>query len=246
MTKLIINLVKIIVSILIGLLATSCEIKIDGIESISGNKKVVTENRTVNEPFTQIEASRGLDVEVTQSDILSIVVEADENLLDHIETKISNGTLKITSDKNIKRAKSKKIKISVSNPEKVRASSAAEIEFKNTVIIPSITLKSSSGGEINATVEAENIIGESSSGGEISIEGKALFLEVSASSGGEIDAKDLLANEITASASSGGTVKVRPILSLDGKASSGGTINYYNEPKSVIKKVSSGGSIKRK
>lgn len=244
MTKLIMNLVKIIVSILIGLFATSCEIKIDGIDSIQGNGKIVTENRTVNEPFTKIEASRGLDIEVIQSEVLSISVEADDNLLEHIETKINNGILKISSDKNIRRSKSKKIKVTVTNLEKISVSSAAEVEIKNTLITPSISFKASSGGEIEAIVEAEKITCNSSSGGEISLHGKALFIDVSVSSGGEINAEELLSNQVIASASSGGSIKTHPIISLDGKVSSGGSISYYNEPNSITKQINSGGSIR--
>ena len=59
----------------------------------------------------------------------------------------------------------------------------------------------------------------------------------------DIDAENLLSNEVTAKSSSGSGIKVHPIVSLDAKASSGSDIKYYNNPKTITKATSSGGSV---
>ena len=50
-------------------------------------------------------------MEITQGNENSITIVADENLHDYIQTDIDNGSLKITSNKNIRSAKEKKIKV---------------------------------------------------------------------------------------------------------------------------------------
>jgi hypothetical protein len=104
-------------------------------------------------------------------------------------------------------------------------------------------LNTSSGGEIEAVIEYEKVSCDASSGSRLTVSGKALLLETSSSSGSEINAEELAANEIVADASSGSFTKVKPIIKLKGTASSGSSITYYQNPKTLIKTESSGGSV---
>ena len=244
MIKLIVYITKTIVAILVALVVASCQYSIDLGDSIKGSGNVISENRPVNGDFTSIEVSRGIDVIVTQSNIKSIEVKADDNIIEHISTDINNSILTITLDKSVKNLSSKKVYVTLPNIESLRSTSGSSISSKNTLVVKSIDVKSSSGSEINIDVEAGKIICESSSGSEISVEGKAIKLEASSSSGSEIEAQNLLANDIIANSSSGSSIELHPIISLNAKASSGSDIIYHNNPKSLTKKSSSGGSIK--
>lgn len=244
MIKLIVYITKTIVAILVALVVASCQFSFDLGDSIKGSGNVISENRPVNGDFTSIEVSRGIDVIVAQSNIKSIEVKADDNIIEHISTDINNSVLTITLDKSVKNLSSKKVYVSLPNIESLRSTSGSSISSKNTLVVKSIDVKSSSGSEINIDVEAEKIICESSSGSEISVEGKAIKLEASSSSGSEIEAQNLFVNDIIANSSSGSSIELHPIISLSAKASSGSDIVYFNNPKSLTKKSSSGGSIK--
>ena len=244
MIKLIVYITKIIVAILVALVVASCQFSFDLGDSIKGSGNVISENRPVNGDFTSIEVSRGIDVIVAQSYIKSIEVKADDNIIEHISTDINNSVLTITLDKSVKNLSSKKVYVSLPNIESLRSTSGSSISSKNILVVKSIDVKSSSGSEINIDVEAEKINCESSSGSEISLEGKAIKLEASSSSGSEIEAQNLLVNDIIANSSSGSSIELHPIISLSAKASSGSDIVYFNNPKSLIKKSSSAGSIK--
>ena len=94
---------KLVIITAMAALFISC--KISGID---GNGNVTTENRNVTGDFTSIEASNGLEVVIEQSETKSITVEADENLQQHIITKIENDVLIIESKKQA--AGTKKLK----------------------------------------------------------------------------------------------------------------------------------------
>lgn len=222
----------------------SCQFSLDLGDSIKGDGNLIKENRPVLGEFTNIEVSKGIDVYITQEDVKSIVVEADKNIIEYITTDISDGTLKISIEKSVKFSKSRKVYVSMPNVENLRASSGSSINSKNKLVVKSIDAKASSGAEINLTVESEKTICETSSGSEIEIDGKTLNLIAESSSGSDIDAEKLLSNEVMAKSSSGSGIKVHPIVSLDAKASSGSDIKYYNNPKTVTKATSSGGSVK--
>ena len=244
MIKLIVYITRTIIVVLLSILMSSCQFSLNLGDTIKGDGNVVKENRPVSGEFTNIEVSKGIDVYITQEDAKSIVVEADKNIIDYITTDISDGTLKISIEKSVRNSKSRNVYVSMPNVENLRASSGASINSKNKLLVRSIDVKASSGSGINLTVETEKTVCETSSGSEIEIDGKTLNLIAESSSGSDIDAENLLSNEVTAKSSSGSGIKVHPIVSLDAKASSGSDIKYYNNPKTITKATSSGGSVR--
>jgi len=245
MMKFIVFITKIIVTAAVAILFSSCKFDLDLNSGIDGDGNVVTENRNNNTPFTGIEISRGLELEIEQSSETSITVIADKNLQNHISTDINNGILTITSDVDIKDAASKRIVVKLPNITSLQASSAAFIKGNNTIKGQNIELTTSSAAEIKMSLEAENVTAECSSAGSMQLRGKTLKLEVDASSGSVLDAEQLLANDIISDASSGSVIDVHPLVSLKAAASSGSSITYHNEPKIISKDSSSGGSISK-
>lgn len=246
MIKLIIQMTKVVITILSLLLLQSCVNTNWGNETISGNGKIVEVNRTVTEPFNAISAKNGLEVIITPESNVSIVVDADENLQDHIFTEVKEGTLIIYSDVNIMDAEAKKIHVSASNINKIASSSGATVKSKKELNYSNLELESSSGSTINIDVAANSLFCESSSGSSIRVKGKANSINTKSSSGSSIHLEQLLAENGVASASSGSTTKVQVTNELKAEASSGASINYYAKPNSLIVDESSGGSIRSK
>ncbi len=230
-----------------GTLLGSCkyDVDLDLSPGIKGDGNIVTENRNNDTPFSAIEISRGLELEVEQSNQSSITVIADKNLQNHISTDINNGVLTITSDVNIRDASSKKIIVKLPNITSLQASSAGSIVGLNPIKGQDIAVSASSAGEIKLWIEAENLTLESSSGATMKLKGKALKLDADSASGSVIDAEQLLANDVLCDASSGSSVDVHPLVSLKASASSGSHVSYHNQPKVISKDASSGGSISK-
>lgn len=245
MMKFIVFITKIIVTTAVAILFSSCKFDLDLSSGIDGDGDVVTENRNNNTPFTSIEISRGLELEIEQAPETSIMVIADKNLQNHISTDITNGILTITSDVDINDATSKRIVVKLPNITSLQASSAAFIKGNNTIKAQNIGLTASSAAEIKMSLEAENVTAEASSAGSMQLRGKTLKLEVDASSAGILDAEQLLANDVISDASSGSVIDVHPLVSLKAQASSGSSTTYHNEPKILSKKSNSGGSISK-
>lgn len=243
MLKIITLITKFILVALTALLFASCNHSIN-LNSIEGSGNITTEKRTVEGNFKSIEVNNSIDLVIEQSDKMEIVVEADDNLQKHITTKVENGTLVISFDKNsFSNAGSKKVTVKMPVIDELEATSSATITSKNTLKGENIRLNTSSGATIDISIESDTITCDTSSGSSITINGKALKMETTASSGSEINATKLLANEITADVSSGASINVHPIVSLLAEASSGGDISYDIQPKTIQKKTSSGGTI---
>ena len=224
-----------------ALILSSCNLNINTGEN--GNGKVVTEERAVTSDFTEVRGSAGLDVYLTKGSENKIVVEADENLLQYIETDIENGKLHVTTSENIGHSKAKKVYITFKELNTVEASSGADVTGNSVIKSQNLTLKSSSGADLEVEVFAQDLIAKSSSGADLKVSGKATSLNADASSGSELDAKELLVINCNAEASSGAEVTVNVQDKLETHVSSGGDINYYGNPVSVNSNKSHSGSV---
>lgn len=243
MLKILTLITKFILVTLTALLFASCNYSIN-LKSIKGSGNITTEKRSVESNFTSIEVNNSIEVVIEQSNTTEIMVEADDNLQKHITTKVENGTLIISCDKNyLIDTKTKKVSVKMPIIDELEATSNSKITSKNTLKGENIRLNTSSAARININIESDNISCDTSSGSIIILNGKSLKLEANASSGSEIIAVKMLANEVIADVSSGARISVHPIVKLNAEASSGGSITYDIQPKSISKNTSSGGSI---
>ena len=135
------------------------------------------------------------------------------------------------------------IKIKMPTLEALKTSGGVSAKGTGIINGKKIKLESSSGSSIDLQVEVEEVTGESSSGSTLVLTGKALEADLSASSGSSIEADKMLVNKVTADASSGSSILIQPLISIDGKASSGGSVKYVGSPKEVKRDESSGGSV---
>jgi hypothetical protein len=241
MLKFTIYLTKVAITLALTLLFASCKGNFN-IGSIKGDGNVTKETRNISGDFSRIESHSGLEVVIEISKTISVVVEADANLQKHITTKVKDGVLIIEADGNID-SDSKTVTVKMPVVDDITAASASSVTCKQIIKNKSIHLQTSSAAEIEVTIEADNIVCETSSGSNISVNGMGLNLETASSSGSEIDARKLMVNNVTAQASSGSETRVHPAVSLNAQASSGASIVFYNSPKTISKKESSGGSI---
>ncbi len=235
---------KFLTVLFVATLFSSCAV--DMFNRVNGNKNVVTEDRSTKENFTEIKVSTGLELHIHQGPKNKITVEADENLQDIIITEVNNGVLKIYSEKSIWRAKSKKIFVTIKDLEAVTATSGADVYTKETLKVDDIRISSTSGADINISVDANTVETSSTSGSDIEISGISNKHISSATSGASIDAYDLHSKNVIVNVTSGADINVYASESLDANATSGGDIDFKGNPKNVNKKSSSGGDISAK
>jgi hypothetical protein len=235
------TLIKITTLIVLLLTATSCFV--DGLAGVRGNGNVLTENRNLNSNFNEVQVQQGIQVYLTQDNTTTLKVEADENIIDLLKTEIKDNKLKIYFEKNVYKASSKKVFVSVAEISKISTSSGATVKTENTFTTNTLKLESSSGSSIKVYVNAHEISSSSSSGANINIYGKSKDFYASASSGSAIDADQLETLNATAKVSSGANINIHVSGKLIANASSGGDIDYEGNPTEIDKNTSSGGSV---
>jgi hypothetical protein len=229
--------------VFLSAIAGSCYF--DNVESISGNGKVVKQNREVSD-FSGLKVATGIDAVITQGDKESVTVEADENLQDYIKTEVIDGKLKIYSDKNIRHAKEKKVYIEYKKLQSIDISSAGDVEGNNTLVTDALDVQMSSAGNLNLALEAESLEITISSAGDARLSGKVDAFKADLSSAGDLNAYELEAKTGDIRVSSAGSAQVFITEEASFQCSSAGNIRYKGEPRIKNISTSSAGSVNKK
>jgi Putative auto-transporter adhesin, head GIN domain len=235
---------KFITALIMSLLLVSCQFNGDFGFGVRGNGNVETVERSIDNDFSEISVSRGLDVYLTQGEIVSLIVEADENLHDIIITEVENGVLKITTDENISFSKSKKVMLTFKDVSKIKATSGSDVFSTNTIIADNLELTTTSGSDMEVDINVQVADCRSTSGSDLRVSGKTNKLYAEATSGSDIKAGNLKAKVSEARATSGADITLNTSEELYAKATSGGDIKYSGNPERVTKKDGVSGSIR--
>jgi len=215
-------------------------------KTVYGDKKVVKKDRTVEESFSGVRVSTGIDVYLKQGDRESISVEADENLHEYIVTEIKNGVLNVYTDANIRSSEMKRVYVTMKEISSLSTSSAGDLIGETPIKTGNLRLSASSAGDIRLEVYVKNINADVSSSGDITLSGEADIVNADLSSAGDLNAFNLKVREADISVSSAGDADVYVTDRLTARASSAGDVNYKGDPKYIDAHASSAGGIHRK
>ena len=190
-----------------------------------GSGHMATEVRELRD-FSSVDVSSVFQVEIIAQSEFHVEVEADDNLLQFIETEVRNGELHISLDKGVKTSNPLRVRIGVPNIERLEASGATKVFISN--------LK-------NSKIEVDT-----SGASKIELSGETGQLIVDVSGASHINATDLKAVDAVVDASGASRVNVNVSGELNSEASGASNINYTGDPTNVIKRTSGASSVSRK
>jgi len=239
------TLTKFIAGLIVSIMLMSCQFNSHFGMGVKGNGNVETVERNINADFDAIKVSRGLDVYLTQSDDISVEVEADQNLHDIIMTEVENNVLRIYAEENISHASSQKVHVSFKDIHKITSTSGSDVYSTNTIVTENLVLKTTSGSDMELDINVKVLECKSTSGSDLRLSGKADKIYAEATSGSDIKAGNLKSKFCDAKATSGADITINTSDELYAKASSGGDIKYYGNPEKVSKSDGVSGSIRK-
>jgi len=193
--------------------------------SIAGSGVAATENRNLS-GFKGIDVGGVFQVEVTAGKDFSVVVEADDNLLQYVKTEVSGDVLKISSTERLKSSTPMRIRISAPDIESVEGSGACKISV--------------------ADLKSSELRVDTSGASKINLTGEASSLTIDVSGASNIDAANLKAENATVDASGASKVEVFVTGKLVSEASGASKIGYAGNPTSVAKDTSGAGKVYQK
>ena len=214
---------------------------------IPGSGNIVSEIREAAD-FHAIEVDYPAQVFVTQGSATSVEVEADDNFLPDLQTRVRNGTLEISyraeDGEWVNPSKGVKITIVVKDLDKVSIDSAGDLELDG-VESDKLRISVSGAGNVDLKdVDIKELSIDMSGAGNIVASGDADELTLETSGFGNFNGKDLHTKTAKIEMSGAGSSTVWVDDELDVDISGAGSVNYYGSP-DVTKNVSGVGSVSR-
>jgi Putative auto-transporter adhesin, head GIN domain len=175
-------------------------------------------------PFNSVELAGNNNVVLRVGDKQSIVVKADDNLLDRVTTEVQSGTLVIAN-----------------TPGSLTTKSPMSVEVK-VPTLNTLTL-TGSGNIVVDGIETESLKVTLPGNGTLTGSGTATRLDVTVSGSGTVQFTRLVANDVRAVVSGSGSIFITATKRLDASVSGSGAILYTGNPQDVTKSVTGTGAI---
>jgi hypothetical protein len=216
-----------------------------GGEKITGSGPVVEEDRVVK-GVTGVELGTSGTLHISLGNTSSLRVEAQENLMEYIETEVRGGVLLIrnTPGYDLRSTRPIQYYLTVEKLDNIEVSSSGDIEVGN-LKSNSLSIRSNSSGDINIDgLDGSSLDVKISSSGEVGISGGQIQKQkIDISSSGDFQARDMASVTADIDLTSNGSATVRVSDRLSGQLSSSGNIYYVGNPEVDVQMTSSGKTI---
>jgi hypothetical protein len=225
------------------LICASCRLRY---KRITGNGNLTTQDRHISNA-QKIKLSGSYDVEITQGPIVSVKVEADDNLLPYIETREESGFLVIDSRQHVNISTQNTIKVFITTPrlEQVNVAGSGNVVGKTKFTDGSkLILNIGGSGDINLEVNTPQVEARIGGSGSMTLKGETQNEHISIGGSGDYNAEGLKAENATVKIAGNGDVKVFADVMLDVSIAGSGSI-YYKGSATVKQHVIGSGEVKR-
>ncbi|WP_083523262.1 head GIN domain-containing protein [Methanofollis ethanolicus] len=210
---------------------------------IEGSGNVVSETRTV-EPFHSVDLATVGTVYLTQDATASLQIEAEENILPLLRTRVTDGVLTIDHNGQCFRTTQPIIiRLTTDEVRRVSVSGSGSVVGENEILSENLeTGVSGSGGidlRVNVTDLASAIVGS----GSTTLQGTATDHTAVVSGSGKVAAFDLETRGSTVTIEGSGTAEVFATEVLDVTVSGSGTVTYRGSPAHITQEVTGSGGL---
>lgn len=201
-------------------------------QTVRGSGNVVEDSREVSDVSGVALATIG-DLEIEVGDSESLRIEAEDNLLEHLETSVRNGKLRIETRDTIRLDTTKPVRyfLTVTGLDTIEISSAGNIEASD-LAAEDFSIKISSTGDLSmGELNANSLEIDMSSTGKLDIAGGAVESQnIDISSTGSYSAEELASSEADVRLSSTGSATIWVSDNLKANLSSSGDLRYRGNP----------------
>ncbi len=214
--------------------------------NVPGSGKIVTQNRDVS-GISAIDINYPAEIVINQGQTESLSIEADDNILPQLRTRLDAGTLYIENNEpvwsgRVNPSRPVKITINLKDLHSLEFSSAGTVHAEN-LKTDNLVMDISGAGTITFTnVNIRTINCHLSGVGNVDISGTAHDLRLDISGLGNFRAPNLISQTANVNVSGTGSATVYTQNQLIADVSGIGSVNYYGNP-SVTKNISGLGGV---
>lgn len=210
--------------------------------SITGTGETTMATRNI-ENFSAIELNLNADIILTDSNVNSLMISAQENLMPVITMVVKSDKLIISSDKNILESKPITIYLSVNRLQALELNGSGNVRSTNTLKTGSVRLELNGSGTFDLDVVCDKLIATISGSGRAILKGSGNQSNLDISGSGVIESYGFRSGNCQVEVSGSGQANVTATSELKASVSGSGSIQYQGNPTNIIPSVSGSGSI---
>ncbi len=204
----------------------------------------VKETRDIS-AFTRLDVSGAFEVFLVQGDAHELIIEADDDIMDRIETRVSGGELEIFVRGTIRSYKTMKAYITFKDLSEIELSGAVQLEGGNKMQFDKLELEMSGASEVALEMEANSLDIDLSGASKLTIEGVVGNLDADCSGACKLYLANLKATTVDFDSSGASSAEFWVTESLDVEGSGASNIRYKGEPKKVNVNTSGASSVRK-
>jgi hypothetical protein len=217
---------------------------------VVGSGKPATQVRNLAE-FQAIHLSGSIDLQVRQGAAQSVTVQADDNLLEYLETVVEPTADGPTLDVRFKRGRSLSTRQPVKVTVVVARLSALHVAGSGDLVVeafttPALSLRLSGAGDARLNgVTAGDLAVSIAGSGDVAGSGKAQRLKLSIAGSGDVRLAELPADEVSVNIAGSGDAAVNAQKLLAVSIAGSGDVSYTGNA-SVTTSIAGSGSVTRR
>lgn len=215
-----------------------------GLAGEQGSGKVVKQERKVS-PFTSLDISGAYNVYLSQGATQSVILEADDNMIDKIITEVDGGTLKIKNKSTLRKAKSLKVYITATKIEEIDLSGAVDLFSQTKLSGSHIGINVSGASDSKLEIEYDKLDLICKGGSDMELWGSATEVKMDVSGAVDLHAFSLVTDKFLLTMSGAGTAEINVKNELSADISGAATIRYKGTPAKLTEDISGAGSVRK-
>lgn len=225
-----------------ALLFTSCER--DYFDVVKGHGPIVSENR-FTASYEEVALAIPADVYIVQGEDEGITIEAQDNVLDVIETEVRHGELKLKFEDGVivKRFDPIKVYITTEDLSQITVSGSGNVYNDSPIVTNELRVRISGSGNVDLhDIDTPVMDAKISGSGKVYLEGITADLYLQISGSGDIYAFNLLTETADVTISGSGKTEVTVAHYLNAQISGSGDVYYRGHP-DIDSRISGSGGL---
>jgi len=198
--------------------------------SLEGDGNRIRHEYYPERPFSHLKVQGNTEVFIRQMDTPMIVIEADSNLISHLEIKYEGDMLVFSRPHRLKMAHPVRLLISVPDLDRLTVEGAATLEITDTFRTESFWVDIHGAGMVDMTLLVQTFRSSISGAGEIKLAGKAHTANNTINGAGKLSSINFITAEHEVEVNGAGSACVYAHESLIATINGTGLIEYSGNP----------------
>lgn len=218
-------------------------------QRITGSGQTASETRTPG-AFDGVATRGAFDVTVQQGPAHQIVVQADDNLLEHLESVVEPGStgavLQLRWRRGISLSQRSTVKVTVTTPTLNSLASAGSGDFRvGAFQTPRLRVSLSGSGDVQfENLQTEDLSVSVAGSSDVRGTGSARKLAISVAGSGDVQLLELKSEEVSVRIAGSGDVKVNAARTLEIGIAGSGDVTYTGDA-TVSSRIAGSGRIRK-